>query len=196
MTQTRGRRLGAGAWTWIVAVVALASSAVGLVLELRPDLKRDPRTQVGAEVSVFAIDPYVTYGQYVKDATFTPADVPKRLREACGGRPPCPDLLKLPGIRMYVKTSVQGFKSRAISLRLSVYDAATRTRIEGASNSDVYQNVPNSPSATSIVPVWLVCPTPQTRRFFVRVELFHRADDSLLAVGDSKRFRPRCKGER
>jgi hypothetical protein len=180
------------AWTAIVAMLALASSVVGLVFDLRPELKRDPRTQVGADVAIFAVDQGVSFGQFVEDRTFTPTDVPKRLRAVCPDKPPCPEVLNIPGIRMYVTTSIRGFKSRAVSLRLSLYDAVTRTRLQGASNTFADEEVPNSPSAQSVVPVWLPCPTPETRRYFVRVELYHRADDSLLAVGDSKRFLPRC----
>ena len=65
------RRWGALAWTAIVAVVALASSLAGLLFELRPDLKRDPRSTLGADVSIFSVDPGVTYREYLEDFAFS-----------------------------------------------------------------------------------------------------------------------------
>ena len=66
--------------------------------------------------------------------------------------------LSIPGERIYVRTKVEGFKSRSISMRLSLYDAATKRRFPGASNVDVAQQKLDSPSDRSVVPVWLVCP--------------------------------------
>jgi hypothetical protein len=183
--------VGALAWTAVVAGVALASSLVSLLFELRPDLKRDPRSRLGADVSIFSVDPGVTYREYLEDAAFSAKDLRRRLRAACDGRSTC-GRLTIPGERIYVRTSVEGFKSRSISMRLSLYDAATKRRIPGASNVDVAQQKLDSPSDRSVVPVWLVCPPDAARRFFVRVELYHRGDGILLAVGDSGRFRARC----
>jgi hypothetical protein len=185
------RRWGALAWTAVVAVVALGSSLVGLLFELRPDLKRDPRTTLGADVSVFSVDPGVTYREYLEDAATSAEGRRKRLRDACDGRRSC-GRLEIPGERIYVSTKVEGFKSQSISMRLSLYDAARKSRIPGASNVDVAQQKLDSPSDRSVVPVWLVCPPDATRRYFVRVELYHRGDGVLLAVGDSARFRARC----
>ena len=185
------RRWGALAWTAVVAAVALASSLLTLVFELRPDLKRDPRSTLGADVSIFSVDPGVTYREYLEDAAFSDEDMLRRVRAACDGRRNC-GRLAIPGERIYVRTRVEGFKSRSISMRLSLYDAATKERIPGASNVDVAQQKLDSPSDRSVVPVWLVCPPDASRRYFVRVELYHRGDGILLAVGDSSRFRPRC----
>jgi hypothetical protein len=183
--------MGTLAWTVIVAIVALASSLASLLFELRPDLKRDPRSRLGADVAVFSVDPGVTYREYLEDAAFSDEDRARRLRAACDGRRTC-GRLSIPGERIYVRTSVEGFKSRSISMRLSLYDAATKTRIPGASNVDVAQQKLESPSDRSVVPVWLVCPPDAGRRYFARVELYHREDGILLAVGDSRRFRPHC----
>jgi hypothetical protein len=185
------RRWGALAWTAVVAAVALASSLLTLVFELRPDLKRDPRTTLGADVAIFSVDPGVTYREYLEDAAFSDKDLLRRLRAACDGRRRC-GRLTIPGERIYVRTRVEGFKSRSITMRLSLYDAATKERIPGASNVDVAQQKLDSPSDRSVVPVWLVCPPDASRRYFVRVELYHRGDGILLAVGDSRRFRARC----
>lgn len=191
MSEAKPRRLGALAWTAVVAVVALASSLASLLFELRPDLKRDPRTRLGADVSVFSVDPGVTYRDYLEDAAISPRDLAKSLRNACDGRRNC-GRLSIPGERIYVRTNVEGFKSKSVSMRLSLYDAATKIRIPGASNVDVAQQKLESPSDRAVVPVWLVCPPDTSRRFFVRVELYHSGDGILLAVGDSARFRARC----
>lgn len=193
MSAPRSRRLGATAWTAIVAVIALASSLVALVFELRPDLRRDPRTRLGAQVSIFSVDPGVSYGRFLTDAAFSDEAARRSRRAACRGRPAC-GLLRIPGERVYVRIAVEGFKSRAIEIRLSLYDAATKRRIEGASNVTVGGRRLESPSDRAVVPVWLVCPPDPDRRYFVRVEILHRDEEVVLAVGDSERFRPRCEG--
>lgn len=193
MKAPRSRRLGATAWTAIVAAVALASSLVALVFELRPDLRRDPRSRLGADVSIFSVDPGVSYGRFLADAAFSDEDARRSRRAACRGRPPC-GLLRIPGERVYVRIAVEGFKSRAIEIRLSLYDAATKRRIEGASNVTVGGRRLESPSDRAVVPVWLACPPDPARRYFVRVEILHRDEEVVLAVADSGRFRPRCEG--
>lgn len=191
MSSAKPRRLGATAWTAIVAVVALGSSLASLLFDVRPDLKRDPRTRLAAEVSVFAIDPAVTYGQYLEDAAFSAKDLRESKRAACGGKPTCV-ALAIPGQRVYVRSNIEGFKSRSVSMRLSLYDVQSKTRIEGASKVAIAQEKLESPSSQSVVPAWLICPPDANGRFFVRVEVYYRASRTLLAVGDSKRFRPLC----
>jgi hypothetical protein len=185
------RRLSGLAWTALVAVVALTSSVITLIFELWPGLKPDPRTNLGADVAIFAIDPGVTYGGYLERLSFTPADRRARLKAACGASRRC-GRLKLHGEEVYVRTTVDGFKRRSISMRLSLYNAGTHTRVEGASDVDVAKERLSSPSDRAVVPVWLICPPGASRRYFVRVELYHRGDDVLLAVGDSRVFRARC----
>jgi hypothetical protein len=188
---TKSRRLSGLAWTALVAIVALTSSLITLIFELWPGLRPDPRTTLGADVSVFAIDPGVTYGAYLQRLSFSPSDFDGRLAAACGQSRRC-GRLKLRGEEVYVRTIVDGFKRRSISMRLSLYNAATHTRVQGASDVDVANERLSSPSDRAVVPVWLICPPDASGRYFVRVELYHRGDDVLLAVGDSTPFRTHC----
>jgi hypothetical protein len=188
---TKSRRLSGLAWTALVAVVALTSSLATLIFELWPGLRPDPRVKLGADVSVFAIDPGVTYGVYLERLSFSPSELHTRLAAACGSTRRC-GRLGLRGEEVYVRTTVDGFKRRSISMRLSLYNAATHTRVQGASNVDVANERLSSPSDRAVVPVWLICPPDVSRRYFVRVELYHRGDDVLLAVGDSRSFRTHC----
>lgn len=189
-TEEQPRRVGGAAWAAVLAVVALGSSLVSLLFDLRPDLKRDPRSQLGADLSIFAVDPNVTQGQFLADAAISPTDLHRRIVQACEGKSSC-GRLSIPGERLYVSTSVQGFKSRAVSMRLALYDAIEQARVPGVS-SEVAQGRPDSPSDRSVVPVWIVCPPDSRRRYFVRVELYYRGDGTLLAVGDSRKFLPHC----
>jgi hypothetical protein len=187
----KSRRLGAFAWTAIVAATALGSSLVALVFELWPGLKPDPRTKLGADVSVFAVDPRVSYGAFLQRLSFSDADLRSRISAACGTPKPC-GRLNLPGEEAYVQTTVEGFKRRSVALRLSLYNAASQTRVAGASDVDVAKERLAAPSDQSVIPVWIVCPPKRGGRYFIRVELYHSGDHVLLAVADSRRFSANC----
>ena len=191
MSDSTPRRVGTWAWTAIVAVVALVSSVASLLFEFRPDLKRDPRTQVGADVSIFAIDPHVTRRQFLNGLGLPDDKLAKQIKQTCDGKLRC-GALKIDGERIYVRTSVQGFKSRAVALRLSLYEDKSQTRIEGQSSVEQDSRIPDSPSARSVVPVWIACPPDRDKRYFVRVELYNPGDESVLAVADSHSFAPGC----
>jgi len=192
------RRWGALGWTALVALLALASSTVAIVFELWPGLKPDPRTTLGAEVSIFAVDPGVTEGDFLRRTTLSAVDFERRktawLRASCGDQATtkaCRRVLQIPGEEVYVRTTVEGFKRRSIALRVSIYDAVTHQRERGVSDVDVTRLRLQAPTDTAVVPIWVLCPQDRTRTYFVRVELYHSGDDVLLAVADSKPFRPR-----
>ena len=189
---SKSRKLGVLAWTAIVACVALASSVAALVFELWPGLRPDPRTRLGADVAVFTVDPNVTFEDHLGRISFTKAQLNERLEKACKSAKSC-GLLKLHGDEVYVRTTVEGFKRRSISMRIALYSATSRTRVEGASDVDVATEKLSSPSDRAVVPVWTPCPPAEGKRYFVRVELYHRGDDLLLAVADSKPFKARCR---
>jgi hypothetical protein len=187
------RRLGAFAWTAIVALIALAGSIVALVFDLWPSLKPDPRTTLGAQLSVFTVEPDVSYGDYLSRISFSDPKLHDRLlRNYCGPSRTCGGL-SLPGQEIYVRMTVEGFKRRSVLMLAAVYDAASQTPVQGAGLSPVSQEVLDSPSDSAVVPVWTPCPINRTGRIFVRIELYHKGDEVLLAVADSQRFRPVCR---
>jgi len=112
---------GKAAWALIVAVIALAGSASSLLFAFLPQLKPDPRDSVAAQLSVFAIDPDVSLGDYVVRAYGSLAAAPPALRIPRGER-------SFPGELVYVRTRVDGFKHRRVRLVASTYDAATQRR--------------------------------------------------------------------
>ena len=187
----RPRRLGALAWTAVVAVVALVSSLTGIVFDLWPELRPDPRTRLAGDVSIFAVDPGVTYGEYLERTSFSDEDRRRRIALVCNGRQMCGQL-SLRGEQVYIETTVEGFKRRAVVLRLSLYVAATQRRVAGVSDVEVARERLDAPSDRAVVPVWLICPPARSAKSFVRVELYHRGDDVLLAVADSKPFTADC----
>jgi hypothetical protein len=189
----RPLRLGALAWTSIVALVALAGSVVALVFDLRPDLKPDPRTTLGAQLSVFTVEPGVSLGEYFSRLSITNPKAQTRLvRGVCGSSLNC-STLSLPGEEVYVRTTVGGFKRRSVVMLASLYDAASQTPVEGASDTPVAQESLGAPSDSTVVPVWTPCPINRPGRFFVRIELYHKGDGVLLAVADSRPFPARCR---
>jgi len=192
------RRWGALGWTAFVAVVALASSVVAIVFERWPGLKPDPPTTLGASCPVFAVDPGVTEDEFLHRTTLSKDDYERRkatwLRASCGEaatEETCGGVLRIPGEEVYVRTTVQGFKRRSIAMRVSLYDAASKQREPGVSNVDVTRLRLQAPTDTAVVPIWVLCPQDRRRAYFVRVELYHSGDDVLLAVADSKPFKPR-----
>jgi hypothetical protein len=184
------RKLGALGWTVLVALVAMASSLVALVFTLWPGLRPDPRDRLGAEVSVFAVDPNVSYREWISArSSFSGDEAVERLQEA---RVQTPGLLRVRGEVAYVRMQVEGFKRRSVAMRVSLYDGGTNRRVEGASNIEVGSQQLEAPSDRAVVPVWLPCPPVPGRKYFVRVELYHAGDNVLLAVADSRPFTSRC----
>jgi hypothetical protein len=186
----RARRLSALGWTVLVALVAMASSLAALVFTLWPGLRPDPRDRLGAEVSVFAVDPNVTYREWITArSSFSGDEAEARLREA---RLQTPGLLRVRGEVAYVRMEVEGFKRRSVAMRVSLYEGWSNRRVEGASNIEVGSQELEAPSDRAVVPVWLPCPPEPGRKYYVRVELYHAGDNVLLAVADSEPFTSRC----
>ena len=184
------RRFGVLGWTILVAAVAFASSAVALVFTLLPGLKPDPREQLGADISVVAVDPNVTYREWITTrSSFSESEAEKRLQQATAQTP---GLLRVRGEVAYVRMQVKGFKRRSVAMRASMYEGWSHVRVEGASNIQVGTQQLDAPSDQAVVPIWLPCPPESGKKYFVRIELYHRGDDVLLAMADSKPLTLRC----
>jgi hypothetical protein len=179
------RRLGALAWTALVALVALASSILALVFELWPGLRPDPRVRLGGAVSVFAVDPGVSYGEHLRRVSRSSAASGDTNAD---GQANGEASLKRVGEEVYARTTIEGFKRRSISMRVSMYEAATRVRVPTLSDIGVAETGLQAPSDTFVVQLWVPCPRENGKRYFVQIEVYHRGDHVLLAVADSKRF--------
>jgi hypothetical protein len=174
-----------------VGLIALVSSAIALTFTLFPRLAPDPGTNYRAQVSVFAIEHRVTYGEYLHRIAFTPAHYRARRAEAL--KDTSPDaragVLRAPGDLVYVSSTVEGFKHGSVSLRWSLYDARTGTRVPGPDFSDApaADLDLDAPTDRTMQLVWIP-PPPGPGWYFVRVGLYDD-NDTPLDIADSRRFR-------
>lgn len=162
-----------------VAILGLAVTSVALLFDLAPGLKPDPRDRVGADVSVFALEPGVTIGQWLERG-FAPGRRPKLgsgdVDESAEGE------------LLYVRTAVDGHKHDEVTLRYGVYFADSHRRVPaGAIDSPEFPPLAvSSPSERSVQTLW-VPDLSGEGALFVRVELWD--ENGMLAVADSATIR-------
>ena len=180
----------------VLALLAIASGAIALLFQLRPDLLPDPRSHLGATASVFAVDSDVSLKTFLhRRAAFVSAEeLAKERQEYLDQTHAATDedaasVLTLPGEDVFVRLNVEGFKSRSIGLLASMYDAKSGRRLRQLDEVPVFSESLHSPSDRSVVEFWLPAPPVTTRTYFVRVEVFHRGDGVLLAIADSPHIR-------
>lgn len=174
----RHRRLVTQANVVATAVLALATGAVALLFQLAPFLKPDPRDRVGADVSIFALEPNVELGEWIKRA-FPPDEQGEAGREY-------PDR-GAQGEMLYVRTAVDGHKHRDVRLRYAIYYAADETRVppEDIDAPPLRPFDLSSPSERSVQALWVPDLSGEPA-LFIRVELWD--DEGMLAVADSPRI--------
>jgi hypothetical protein len=180
------RRLIGEGRTFVAAMIALVAGVVGLVFQLVPSLKPDPRENVGAAIEIFAVESQVPVSTWAQEA-FS-GDPGEAYRRALGVRDPDPDQLGYAGTVIYVRVEVDGYKHRTVQLRVALYDARTRQREKGAFGQNVQRRsaVPiDSPNRRSVQLMFVPDLSSQTTREFLRVELVDAESGSILAVTDS-----------
>jgi hypothetical protein len=182
--------LGRLGWTALVAGVAMTSSLLGLAFDIHPSWRPDPGTNLGATISIFDVEPRVTYAEYAQRLATSDKDKLRLEAVACGHEPPC-GLLNSYGEVVYVQTDVQGFKRKHVSMRASLYRAGDRAIVPGSTRPVADERL-DSPSDRAVVPIWLGCPNGGSHPFFVRVQLYNKGDHVLLAIADSKPFKGHC----
>jgi hypothetical protein len=190
-------RLGTAGVALLTALLALASGTIGLVFDLWPELRPDPRTTRSAEVSVVAVERAVPFDDWLRRVTPTRKAYAARrrahLRRAFAGMPrPTPAdaraVLALRGQLIYVRMRIEGFKRRSLRLRWSMYRVTGQRRLatEGLQNATGASVVGAAPSDTSVVLIWT--PAVAVRgALFARFEVVDKAG-TVLAVADSRRF--------
>jgi hypothetical protein len=191
---THLRRAFAMSGTMLTALVALISGALALFFTIRPDLTPDPRTHLGASASIFAVDDGVTLASFLerRRAIVSDEEYAKEkqayIRQAAAGAggDDGSSVLTLPGEDVFVNATIQGFKSRSVAMLASMYDADKRTRVRELSDVPVFQQRVEAPSDQSVVEFWLSAPPVNVRRYFVRVQVYHRGDGVLLGIADSR----------
>jgi hypothetical protein len=180
----------------LTALVALASGALGLVFDLWPGLRPDPRSSHVGALSVFAVERGAKVADWLGQLPTDERAAERRyyLRTYFSGIGPATPAgvhtaLASKGELFYVQVHIEGFKRETVALRWSMYSAVSQKRltpstITGDTAGGVV--VGASPSDTSIVPVWGP-QVPVAGPVFARFELLD-AHDNILAVADSPRF--------
>jgi hypothetical protein len=182
------RKLSTTAWAAITAALALAGAVLSLLFQLVPQLKPDPRENVGAEVSIYRIEPGVKIRDWLRRA-FHGEDYDDEIKRLYGPHPSAQtlDQMNSPGELVYVRTTVDGYKHKHVNVRLRLYDAGTQEALpeEDIQGFEEIINAPigiDAPSRRSVQLLWI----PDLRHSdptFVRVELSDK--HGVLAVADS-----------
>jgi hypothetical protein len=176
---------GALVVTAATAVLALASGVTGLVFDLWPSLRPDPRTQLGSEAAVVAIDRYVTRDEYLR-RRFPGAAAYRRARRReveraqgqVGG-------MGIAGELAYVSVTVHGFKGRRVNVSYSIYDARRQVRRTPAHTEARWTG--DAPNDQFMDEIWLEPVFGGRERYFVRVEV-RGPNGVLLTLADSRPF--------
>lgn len=179
------RRVLGESRTALTAVIALVAAGVGLLFQLVPALKPDPRERVGASIEVFAVEPRVRVDEWAREASSQ--DVEGAYQRVLGTRTLEPGQGAYPGTVVYVRVEVDGYKHRAVALRGGLYSARTQRRLPVFGPRDRQRStVPiDSPSRRNVQLMWLPDISADTDPEFVRVELVDSESGAILAVADS-----------
>lgn len=183
--------------TVLAAVLALATGGVSLLLTLRPELAPDPRTRIGATITIAAIDHGVDREDFYE--AWEPEDDDRReqlerdyleprfdrkltKRELDDARTTV--LREERGSIVYVDVQGLGLKDREVRLSWWRYDAGTGRR-DGVGTTS-FEAEGGAPDDRFIIPAFIDAPE-NCKRVFVRFEL---RDDkgTLLTIATTKQF--------
>jgi hypothetical protein len=196
-----GRRFGTATYALITAAIALVGGVTGLVFDLSPGLRPDPRNTRSADVKVIAVETGVRQGDWLDRATPSKQEADRKLRALVRAKAGDPDdpadvaaVRRERGTLIYVQTTVEGFKRDDVRLRWSVYDARTKRRVRDRElhDQEAVEVRLAAPTDRSVTQTW--APDPLVEEdgrgpFFTRFEL-RDEDGIVLAVTDSEPFTP------
>ena len=162
----------------LTAVAGLVSVSIALLFQLAPSLKPDPGDNIGADVSVVALERGVTIASWI-DRGFSTAAARAEQREKFRGQ------LDYPGEIVYVRVAVDGHKHKDVSLSYRLFIAKSQNPVPKTilDTSDYARLEMQAPSQRS-VSLMFVPDLKGTGDLFVRVTL--RDDANVLAVADSR----------
>ncbi len=190
--------LGTATIALITAAVALLSSGAGLVFDLFPGLRPDPRDRRAAELAVVTLERDVSVADWLRRTSKDDAELERRTaayldrgddRQAPTARSAAGRAeLALAGNLFYVNATIEGLKRDRVLLRWSLHDARSgrRSRDRGYHDVDAVDVPLDAPSDRSVLQVWTPIAIGRGP-WFVRFELRDR-DGTMLAIGDSGRF--------
>lgn len=180
-----GRQISLTTLTAVVALLtgalALAAGAIGLLFDLRPDLRREPRERQFATLTVAAIEHAVPQLGYL-DRSERRALYESTFGDAVGD---C--RLALPGTLIYLQIGIEGFKGRETYLRYATYDSRTRRRRGPQGMGTTVEGEVTSERGVTLR--WVRVPE-RRGSYFIRWELYLKKDDAdlLLAFADTPRL--------
>ena len=163
----------------LTGVLALAAGAVGLLFDLRPDLRLEPRERQFATLSVVAVERGVPLRGYLERSERM------ALYRARNGDEKGRCRLQRPGTFLYLEIGIEGFKGRETYLRYATYDAGTRRRLPEPSGREA--TITGEVTSERGVSIRWVRTPPRPGKYFVRWELYLAKEDAdlLLAFTDT-----------
>ncbi len=181
----RARALTRGVVVATTAGVALLAALLGLAFDLWPTLRPDPRTELSADVRVLAIERKVSLDEFMRRTSGSQAAY-RRQRAAYVRENGSAAGLAFHGELAYVQLAVRGFKGRDVTVKWSVYDARSKTRVRAAPESERLRALASldAPSDQFVAELWIE--PVYAGRYFVRIEV--RDGRTLLAIADSTPF--------
>ena len=180
------RRLVAESKTFLTALIALVAATVGLLFQLVPSLKPDPRERVGAAVEIFAVERGVRIGDWLRDAF--PKDVAAATKRVLGTTTPEPSELTVEGTVVYVRAEVDGYKHRSVALRARLYIWRSQQRVPtnfAAPYRESSGVTIDSPNRRSVQLLFVSDLRAEPEPEFLRVELVDSSSGAILAIADS-----------
>jgi hypothetical protein len=178
----KGRRISLTTLTAIVALLtgglALAAGTIGLLFDLRPDLRREPRERQFATLTVAAVERGVPQRGYLERSERMALYLERRGDAAGLCR------LDLPGTLIYLQIGIEGFKGRETYLKYATYDSRTRRRRGPRGTGTSVTGEVTSERGVTLR--WVRIPT-RAGKYFIRWELYlaKRNADLLLAFADT-----------
>lgn len=153
----------------------MVASAVALAFSAWPALRPDPRELIAAKLRVEAVEPAVTFGDYLRRTGY-------RVKGARAS-----DLLRARGYVVYLQTKIEGRKHGDLLLNQVLYRASTGRRIpDQGPTQDAYFRA-DTPNDQWINQVFVPDP-PYDFAVFVRLEMFD--GKALLAFADTRPLGP------
>ncbi len=197
--QRRSARFATSTIALVTALIALLSGGVGLLFDVFPGWRPDPRNVRNAELKVLKLEPRVPLDDWLQRTSRGPKDLRRLRTEALRGAGVASSdpgsraarrQLSLPGTLFYVEVTAGGLKAERVRLRWSIYDHATRGRVIDPELRDVdaVDLRLDAPSDRSFVEAWAPYSQVGSGRYFVRFELRDRKGAGL-AIADSRPFR-------
>jgi hypothetical protein len=172
----------------VTAVIALISAIIGLVFDLWPSLRPDPRTELGSEVTVLEVHPYVTMREFLRRTTVSTSQYRRRLQAEMAARGGSREALEIPGYMAYVRISARGFKRRRLSMHWFYIDPRSRRRQRTHTWRPTSESVAGeAPNDEFVAELWLP-PIFDRRLHLLRIEI-RNPDGGLLAIDNSRAFR-------